>query len=142
MKPNASLKSLKTKVRSIASRPAASLHPLKPFSADLRASADIRSITASLSQPLYVTPIDQCLIRKSTTRLKKIMLDKEMAHDGDIGGTAVTGGVTMAATEPDYSSKFATIDLQPVRRTEIGPEPLDFQIDGARDGRSRAGGVR
>src|SRR5579872_2415059 len=85
MKPNASLKSLKTKVRSIASRPAASFHPLKPFSADLRASADIRSITASsLSQPHYVTPIDQCSIRKSTMRLKKIMLDKEMAHDRNI----------------------------------------------------------
>jgi len=69
-------------------------------------------------------------------RLKKIMLDKEMAHDRDIGGTAVTGAVTMAATEPDYGSKFATIDPQPGWRTEIGPEPLVFQIDSAWHGRS------
>src|ERR1700722_20466254 len=52
MKPNASLKSLKTKVRSIASRPASSFHPGRPFSADLRDSADNRSVTmASLLDP-------------------------------------------------------------------------------------------
>jgi hypothetical protein len=43
MNPNASLKSLKTKVRSIASRPVVSVHPDNPFSADFRASADSRS---------------------------------------------------------------------------------------------------
>ena len=40
MNPNASLKSLKLKVRSIASRPATSDQPDSPFRAELRASAD------------------------------------------------------------------------------------------------------
>jgi hypothetical protein len=43
MNPNASLKSLNVKIRSIASRPGVSAHPGKPFSADFRASADSRS---------------------------------------------------------------------------------------------------
>src|SRR5262249_8418568 len=43
MKPKASLKSLNTKVRAIASRPVTSVQPDRVFRADLRASADSRS---------------------------------------------------------------------------------------------------
>src|SRR5271167_4262098 len=43
MNPKASLKSLKVKVRAIASRPGVSVHPGKPVRADFRASADSRS---------------------------------------------------------------------------------------------------
>src|ERR1700730_10141632 len=43
MKPNASLKSLKMKVRAIASRPGVSAHSDSPLRADFRASADSRS---------------------------------------------------------------------------------------------------
>src|SRR5665647_1388115 len=54
MNPNASLKSLKVKVRAIASRPAVSVHPGNPFRADFRASADNRSaMTASRFRLTY-----------------------------------------------------------------------------------------
>src|SRR6202045_2846396 len=52
--PKASLKSLKVKVRAIASRPGPSSQPGNPLRADFRASADSRSaMTASVSDPLY-----------------------------------------------------------------------------------------
>jgi hypothetical protein len=58
MNPNASLKSLKTKVRAIASRPAVSVHPGNPFRADFLASADSRSaMIASRFHDITLTPI-------------------------------------------------------------------------------------
>src|SRR6185437_15874041 len=52
MNPKASLKSLKVKVRAIASRPCASAQPGSPLRADFRASADSRSaMLVSLFKP-------------------------------------------------------------------------------------------
>ena len=54
MNPKASLKSRKTKVRAIASRPATSVQPGNPARADFRASADSRSaMTTSVSLPYF-----------------------------------------------------------------------------------------
>src|ERR1700722_13875186 len=55
MNPKASLKSLKMKVRAIASRPVVSVQPRNPLRADFRASADSRSamMTSSCSPGLY-----------------------------------------------------------------------------------------
>src|SRR3954454_3195008 len=55
MKPKASLKSLKVKVRAIASRPGVSAQPDNSFSADFRASSDSRSamLASTVSRELY-----------------------------------------------------------------------------------------
>jgi hypothetical protein len=53
MNPKASLKSLKVKVRAIASRPAVSVQPGSPLRADFRASTDSRSaMTISRLMPV------------------------------------------------------------------------------------------
>jgi hypothetical protein len=55
------LKSLKVKVRAIASRPGVSVHPGKPFRADFRASSDSRSTMIAfllLHAHLTLTPND------------------------------------------------------------------------------------
>src|ERR1700737_2480832 len=59
MNPNASLKSLKTKVRAIASRPGVSVHPGNPFRADFLASADSRSTMIASRFPRHYPNTDR-----------------------------------------------------------------------------------
>src|SRR5947209_19694768 len=66
MNPNASLKSLKLKVRAMASRPGTSFQPGNALRADFRASADSRSAMAGLPFHNYFTTMTSQLAGSAT----------------------------------------------------------------------------
>src|SRR5258708_26285405 len=88
MKPKASLKSLKMKVRAIASRPCVSVHPDKSFRAHVRASADSRSTMVASRHilNLILTPTGSRGIHATIGRARPLngLAKPSGNHDADV----------------------------------------------------------